>query len=86
MMGALLIADSPALPLHEAGKYVAGAYVVLFALLLVYLAIMALRLTRMERNLGELLALSQRTAAGEAETPPQADAPPEPVEQESAPV
>ena len=27
-----VVADLPALPLHEAGKYVAGAYVVAFAL------------------------------------------------------
>jgi hypothetical protein len=46
----------PALPLHEAGKYVAAAYVVLFALVLVYVAIMAIRLSRMQRELGELLA------------------------------
>ena len=31
----------PALPLHTAGKYVAGAYIVLFALVLIYVAIMA---------------------------------------------
>ncbi len=37
----------PALPLHEAGKYVAGAYLVLFVLVLVYVAIMAIRLCRM---------------------------------------
>ncbi len=67
MMGGLLIlAESPALPLHTAGKYVAGAYVVLFAILLIYVAIMALRLTRMERDLGELLALSERTDEGQA--------------------
>jgi hypothetical protein len=53
-----LLADLPALPLHEAGKYVAGAYVVLFALVLVYVAIMAIRLSRIERELGELLELS----------------------------
>ncbi len=56
-MGALL-AVLPALPLHEAGKYVAGAYVVLFAIVLIYVAIMAIRLTRMERELGELLELA----------------------------
>ena len=33
--------ELPALPLHEAGKYVAGAYVVLFAIVLIYVAIMA---------------------------------------------
>jgi hypothetical protein len=49
----------PALPLHEAGKYVASAYVVLFVLVLVYVAIMAIRLGRIERELGELLDLSE---------------------------
>jgi hypothetical protein len=59
-MGGVL-AELPALPLHEAGKYVAGAYVVLFALVLTYVAIMAIRLSRIERELGELLELSERT-------------------------
>ena len=44
----------PALPLDEAGKYVAGAYVVFVALLLIYVAIMAARLARIDRELGEL--------------------------------
>jgi CcmD family protein len=52
-MGAL--AELPALPLHEAGKYVAGAYLVVFVLVLIYVAIMAIRLSRIERRLGELL-------------------------------
>jgi hypothetical protein len=56
----LLLAETPALPLHEAGKYVAGAYIVLFALVLVYVAIMSIRLGRIERDLGELLELSER--------------------------
>jgi hypothetical protein len=51
-----LIAETPALPLHEAGKYVAGAYIVLLAMVLVYVAIMAIRMSRIERELGELLA------------------------------
>ncbi len=50
----------PALPLHEAGKYVAAAYVVVFALVLIYVAIMAIRLTRVERDLGELLEQADR--------------------------
>ncbi len=54
-----LLAELPALPLHEAGKYVAGAYVVLFALVLVYVAIMAIRQSRLERDLGELLRREQ---------------------------
>jgi hypothetical protein len=53
---AALLAVSPALPLHTAGKYVAGAYVVLFALVLIYVAIMAIRMSRIERELGELLS------------------------------
>jgi hypothetical protein len=55
----LLLAEVPALPLHTAGKYVAAAYIVLFALVLVYLAIMAIRLSRIERELGDLLELSE---------------------------
>jgi hypothetical protein len=45
----------PALPLDEAGKYVAAAYVVFLGLILVYVAIMASKLVRIERELGELL-------------------------------
>ena len=53
-------ADVPALPQHTAGKYVAAAYVVLFAIVLIYVAIMAVRLARMERELGELLELAEQ--------------------------
>jgi CcmD family protein len=65
----------PALPLHEAGKYVAAAYIVLFALILIYVAIMAARLSRIERELGELLELTERppTASTKAATGPRAD-------------
>ena len=65
-MGTAILGELPALPLHEAGKYVAGAYVVLFAIVLIYVAIMAIRLSRLERELGELLELSQ----GTVEPPP----------------
>jgi hypothetical protein len=70
-MSALVLGELPALPLHEAGKYVAGAYVVLFVLILIYVAIMAIRLSRLERDLGELLARADATAegAGGEETP-----------------
>ncbi len=66
MAGALL-AELPALPLHEAGKYVAGAYVVLFALVLIYVAIMAVRLSHIERDLGELLEREQAVASEASE-------------------
>ncbi len=49
----------PALPLDEAGKYVAGAYGVFLALVLVYVAIMATRLQRIERELSELTRLAE---------------------------
>jgi hypothetical protein len=70
----------PALPLHEAGKYVAGAYVVLFALVLIYVAIMAVRLSRLERDLGELLSREQATddaAAAQVTGSPDAEQQPE---------
>jgi hypothetical protein len=63
------IAELPALPLHEAGKYVAGAYVVLFALVLIYVAIMAVRLGRLERDLGELLQREQEAPATQGDSP-----------------
>lgn len=65
-MAVALLGELPALPLHEAGKYVAGAYVVLFALVLIYVAIMAIRLGHIERDLGELLEREQ--AASESES------------------
>jgi CcmD family protein len=64
-MGAVPLGELPALPLHEAGKYVAGAYVVVFALVLIYVAIMAVRLSRIERELGELLRHERARAAEE---------------------
>ncbi|HEY8764405.1 MAG TPA: hypothetical protein VIM18_09455 [Solirubrobacteraceae bacterium] len=50
----VIFAAAPALPLHTAGKYVAAAYIVFVLLLLVYVAIMAVRLGRTERELAEL--------------------------------
>ena len=58
----------PALPLDEAGKYVAGAYVVFVALLLIYVAIMSARLSRIDRELGELAELAEERAAGEPQS------------------
>jgi len=63
----------PALPLDEAGKYVAAAYLVFLALILVYVAIMAAKLARIDRELGELADVAEgRTHP--AANPPGADA------------
>jgi hypothetical protein len=50
----------PALPLDEAGKYVAAAYIVFLALVVTYVAIMAAKLQRIERELGELADVAER--------------------------
>ena len=56
----------PALPLDEAGKYVAGAYLVFLGLVLVYVAIMAAKLQRIERELRSLASMAEeRREAGD---------------------
>jgi hypothetical protein len=65
----LLLAGAPALPLDEAGKYVAGAYIVFVLLLVVYVSIMAAKLQRMERELRELAGFAENRANGEAAAP-----------------
>ena len=59
----------PALPLDDAGPYVAGAYLVFLAMVLAYVAIMAAKLSRIERELVELseLAATREEPAAEAE-------------------
>jgi hypothetical protein len=54
----------PALPLDEAGKYVAGAYLVFLALIVVYVAIMAAKLQRIERELRELASFAEQGGPG----------------------
>ena len=54
----------PALPLDEAGKYVAGAYGVVVALILVYVSILAARLQRIEREVQNLTELAERKLKG----------------------
>jgi hypothetical protein len=49
-----IFAIAPALPLHAAGKYVAGAYIVFVLVILIYVTIMAIRMGRTERALIEL--------------------------------
>lgn len=78
-----LIAATPALPLDEAGKYVAGAYIVFVVLLVVYVAIMAMKLSRIESELkdlanfvegkGEPNLASPAVAGGGGETPSRSD-------------
>ncbi len=68
-----ILAAAPALPLHTAGKYVAGAYVVFLAIVLMYVAIMATRLSRTERELAQLrhdVQAQQQARELERETEP----------------
>ncbi len=73
MLG-MLLAGTPALPLDEAGKYVAGAYIVFLVLLVVYVAIMAAKLGRMEGELRDLAGFAEQgrpaTPGREAEDVP----------------
>jgi len=55
-----LLASAPALPLGEGGKYVAGAYIVFLVLIVVYVAIMAAKLQRIEKELGELASFAEQ--------------------------
>jgi hypothetical protein len=54
-----LLAEAPAIPLGEAGKYVAAAYIVFVVLLVVYVAIMAAKVGRIERELRDLAAFAE---------------------------
>jgi Na+/melibiose symporter-like transporter len=63
-----LAASGPAIPLHTAVKYVAAAYLVFLAVVLVYVAIMATRLRHTEQDLVDLRReLEARRAEAEAE-------------------
>ena len=56
----------PALPLDDAGPYVAAAYLVFLLLILVYVSIMATKLGRIEREIGELSELAREREAERA--------------------
>ena len=58
----------PALPLDEAGKYVAAAYLVFLALMLIYVAIMAGRLVAHRAGLGEVTRRARARARPRRET------------------
>jgi hypothetical protein len=49
--------------LPDNGGYVAAAYLVFFALVLIYVAIMAVKLSRLERDLSELNELEDKPGA-----------------------
>jgi hypothetical protein len=55
-----LLAQAPALPLDEAGEYVAAAYIVFVVLLVIYVGLMAAKLGRISRDLEELATLAER--------------------------
>ena len=59
----------PALPLDEAGKYVAGAYVVFFTLIMVYVAIIGAKIARIDRELEELNELVEEEDGREPARP-----------------
>jgi hypothetical protein len=58
---------APALPLDEAGKYVAGAYIVFVVLLVVYVAIMAAKVQRIEKELRDVAAIAEERKAEKEE-------------------
>jgi hypothetical protein len=62
-MFALLLAADPAVPNDIGGKYVAGAYIVFILLLLIYVAIMGMKLARIERDLGEVAEIAEARKA-----------------------
>ena len=73
----ILAQTTPALP--DNTGYVAAAYLIFLALVLIYVVIMASKLSRFERELAELNELADRRGAAAA--PPPADATMEPEEE-----
>jgi hypothetical protein len=51
---------TPLLAIESADRYVGGAYLVFLLLLLIYVAIMAAKLSRIQRELGSLAELAER--------------------------
>ena len=69
-MGVLgfLVYGAPAIPNDVGGKYVAGAYIVFILLLLIYVAIMGMKLARIERDLRDIAEIAEaRNAAPSVE-------------------
>ena len=63
----MLFAVAPAIPLGKAGKFVAGAYIVVMAVFLIYFAIMAIRAQRLEQELDQLRRDVEAARAAEHE-------------------
>ncbi len=57
----------PALPLGEAGRYVAAAYIAFLVLIVIYVGIMAAKLQRIERELRELAGFAEQRRSEERE-------------------
>ncbi len=62
-----LFAIAPAIPLGKAGKFVAGAYIVVMAVFLIYFSIMAIRAQRLEQELDQLRRDVEAARAAEQE-------------------
>jgi len=65
---------APSIPNDVGGKYVAGAYIVFVLLLLIYVAIMGMKLARIESGLREVAEIAEQrkddaVAAGETAAP-----------------
>jgi hypothetical protein len=59
---------APAIPNDVGGKYVAGAYIVFVVLLLIYVAIMGMKLARIERGLRDVAEIAEARKDGAAAT------------------
>lgn len=70
-----MLLAAPAVPLDEAGRYVAAAYVVFVLLLVVYIGIMTAKLGRISRELDELADLAERLGERESREPAEDPAP-----------
>jgi hypothetical protein len=75
-MLASLLAVAPDIPNDVGGKYVAGAYIVFVLLLLIYVAIMGMKLARIERDLREVAEIAEQRR-DDAVAAPQRTAPAE---------
>ncbi len=65
----LVLAQAPDVLPDDNSGYVAAAYLVFFALIFVYFAIMAWKLSKIERDLVELNELADKQIAGRSGEP-----------------